>query len=70
MLHLNREPFHGVIYMGSDGFLYLHRDIFTKAIPKKMSKLKKLSDFNNSTVKEKNMLEELWKSGDAPWKIW
>jgi hypothetical protein len=22
------------------------------------------------TVKEKNMLEELWNSGKAPWKIW
>jgi glucose-1-phosphate cytidylyltransferase len=22
------------------------------------------------TLKEKNMLEELWNSGKAPWKIW
>jgi glucose-1-phosphate cytidylyltransferase len=22
------------------------------------------------TLKEKNMLEELWASGKAPWKIW
>ena len=22
------------------------------------------------TLKEKNMLEELWASGDAPWKTW
>ena len=22
------------------------------------------------TLREKNMLEELWQSGEAPWKIW
>jgi glucose-1-phosphate cytidylyltransferase len=22
------------------------------------------------TLREKNLLEELWESGNAPWKIW
>ncbi|MDQ3604626.1 MAG: glucose-1-phosphate cytidylyltransferase, partial [Gemmatimonadota bacterium] len=22
------------------------------------------------TLREKHLLEELWESGDAPWKIW
>ena len=62
-----------------DIFDYIKSDstIWEKEPMEKLTKNNQLSAYKHygfyqhmDTVKEKNMLNELWKEGNAKWKIW
>lgn len=69
----------GFFVLDYDIFNYLKEDttVFEKEPLEHLAELKQLSAYKHTgywqsmdSMRDKNVLEEIWKSGKAPWKIW
>jgi glucose-1-phosphate cytidylyltransferase len=69
----------GFFILEPEIFNYIEGDssVFEKAPLEKLAAENKLSAFRHTgfwqpmdTIRDKNVLEDLWNSGSAPWKIW
>lgn len=69
----------GFFVLNYEIFDYLYEDdtVFEKAPLERLAQLSQLSAYKHSgywqsmdSLRDKNVLEEIWKSGKAPWKRW
>ena len=69
----------GFFVLNSDVFDYIDGDetIWERDLVQQLVNDKAMSGYRHygfwscmDTLREKNILEELWNSGDAPWKVW
>jgi len=59
------------------GYIASNKDVWEQEPMRNLSRKKQLAAFRHlgfwhpmDTLRDKNVLEEMWASGKAPWKVW